>query len=125
VPLGHPHTGTPPLTSNTVTPQDEGTQHVYAECSAGVGTLFQHRPLPSGSYFPIVQPANSRRCEHRRSAIQFHSHQHEEIGLDALAGATAMFTVHAFGIPIAPVAVWFAVLVCDCLFNEYVLMGQL
>jgi hypothetical protein len=36
-----------------------------------------------------------------------------------------MFTVHAFGIPIAPVAVWFAVLVCDCLFNEYVLMGQL
>jgi signal transduction histidine kinase len=41
-----------------------------------------------------------------------------------VAGATVMLTVHAYGISIAPVAVWFAVLVCDCLFNEYVLRRE-
>jgi len=32
-----------------------------------------------------------------------------------LAGAAVMFTVHAYGIALAPVAAWFGVLVCDCL----------
>ena len=41
-----------------------------------------------------------------------------------LAGATVMFTVHAYGIAIAPVAAWFAVLVLDCLLNEYLLARQ-
>ena len=38
-----------------------------------------------------------------------------------LAGAAVMFTVHAYGIALAPVAAWFGVLVSDCLVNEYFL----
>ena len=37
------------------------------------------------------------------------------------AGATVMLTVHAYGIALGLVAIWFAVLVSTCVFNEYVL----
>ncbi|HXJ01130.1 MAG TPA: HAMP domain-containing sensor histidine kinase [Micropepsaceae bacterium] len=41
-----------------------------------------------------------------------------------LAGATIMFTVHAYGIALAPIAACFGVLVLNCLINEYVLAHQ-
>ena len=38
-----------------------------------------------------------------------------------LAGATVVFTVHAYGVPIQPMVSCFAVLVLNCLLNEYLL----
>jgi signal transduction histidine kinase len=41
-----------------------------------------------------------------------------------LAGATVMFTVHAYGIAVTRVAIFFGMLLANCLFNEYVLMRK-
>jgi signal transduction histidine kinase len=79
------------------------------------------RGLPAAVYRSLnpVTPAEAGIIEGQLDFVQA-SIRHLDWALP-LAGLTVMLTVHAYGIPFAPMASYFAALILNCAVNEYLL----